>query len=808
MSERVVDPGLSSRARRAFGAPGIAPRWTQGSKDAIGTAYSTGSTVWFTVSAGILNEVYYPTIDRPQIRDLQYLVTDGESFFHDERRHLDSRLERFEGCALGIRLTNSDREGRYAIVKEVIADPHAPCVLIRTRLEGERSFLARLRLFALLAPHLEVGGWENSGYVVEAAGRELLTAHKRGTWLAMGATIPFAHRSCGYVGTSDGWTDLADNLRLDWEFDVAEGGNIALIGELALGADHEFTLGLSFGNSLHHATTTLLQSLAFPFAEQRDRFIEQWGRVSRHLAPPLAAASRDEGRLYHASHGLLLAHEDKTYPGAMIASLSIPWGKSKGDEDLGGYHLVWTRDMINSTSGLLASGNTDTPLRGLVYLACTQRPDGGFHQNFWIDGKPYRRGIQLDEVAVPILLAWKLHEAKALRDFDPYPMVVRAAGYLIRQGPATPQERWEENSGYSPSTLAVSIAALTCAAGFALDRGDEATAAFFQRYADFLECHLEAWTVTTDGTLVPGIARHFIRIRPVDPDDPEPDEDPNRGVLTIRNRPPGVRTDFPAKEIVDAGFLELVRYGIRRARSDLIEDSLRVVDALLKVETPSGPCWRRYNHDGYGQRDDGGPYVGWGTGRAWPLLTGERGHYELAAGRDVGPYIRAMEGFATAAGLLPEQVWDARDLPQARMRLGKPTGAAMPLMWAHAEYIKLLRSAHDGQVFDRVPAVVDRYQSARRQRPIEIWTFTRRVRSIRPGAILRIQARASFRLHWTAGEWAAAADSASTPTAVGLEFVDIPIAPEQKAPIRFTFFWPSVERWEGRDFEINMAGIP
>jgi glucoamylase len=792
---------------RAFGAPGIPPRWTQSAKDAIGTAYSAGSTVWFTVSAGILNEVYYPTIDRPQIRDLQYLVTDGETFFHDERRHLDSRLEPLADNALGVRITNADREGRYRIVKEVIADPHQPCVLVHTRLEGDEELLARLRIFALLAPHLDVGGWENSGYVAEAAGREILTARKHGTWLAMAATVPFLRRSCGYVGTTDGWTDLAHDLRMDWEFDAAEDGNIALTGELDTHASREFTLGLAFGSGLHHAATTLLQSLGFPFAQHRERFLDQWSRACRRLTP-LAGVSGDGGRLYHASHGVLLAHEDKTYPGAMIASLSIPWGEAKGDEDLGGYHLVWTRDMVNSTTGLLAAGNTETPLRALVYLACSQQADGGFHQNFWIDGEPYWRGIQLDEVAFPILLAWRLHELRALGGFDPYPMVLRAAGYLIRQGPATPQERWEENAGYSPSTLASNIAALTCAAALARERGDEATSAFLQRHADFLEEHVEPWTVTTDGTLLAGVTRHFIRIHPVEPGDPEPDEDPNRGLLPIRNQPPGRPADFPAKDVVDAGFLELVRYGIRRAGDPLVEDSLRVIDALLKVDTPFGPCWNRYNHDGYGQRDDGGPYQGWGTGRAWPLLTGERGHYELAAGREPQPYVRALERFASAAGLLAEQVWDAPDRPEARMFLGRPTGSPMPLMWAHAEYVKLLRSVRDGQVFDRIPAVVERYQGRRPRPPTEVWSFNRRPRSARAGTTLRIQGAAPFRLRWTTTEWAAVEDTASTPTALGIEFVDVPIGRLQAAPIRFTFFWPGAGRWEGRDFAVAVAPHP
>ena len=786
---------------QAFGKPGIEPRWTRSDKDGVGTAYSTSSRVWFTISAGVLNEVYYPTIDRPQIRDLQYLITDGESFFHDERRDTDTTVEELSHHALGFCITNTDREGRYRIIKEVITDPHHACVLIHTRMEAEKSISGKLRLFALLAPHLEVGGRGNTGNVAEVAGREILTAHKGATWLALGASIPFSRCSCGYVGTTDGWTDLHDNFQMDWQFDAADDGNIALTGELDLSRGHEFTLGLAFGDGLQNAVTTLFDSLRLPFAEHRQRFIQQWERVCKR-ARPLESAAGDGGKLYHRSHSLLLAHEDKTYPGAMIASMSIPWGEGKSDEDLGGYHLVWTRDMVNSATGLLASGNVDTPLRALIYLACAQRPDGGFYQNFWLNGDPYWQGIQLDEVAFPILLAWRLHEAGGLKDFDPYPMVVRAASYLIRQGPATPQERWEENSGYSPSTLASNIAALTCAACFVRERGDETSARFIQEYADFLECHIEPWTVTTEGTLVPDIPRHFIRIHPVDVYDPQADENPNRGVLLVHNRPPGLPYEFPAKEVIDAGFLELVRYGIRKPGDPLIEDSLRVVDAVLKVDTPFGPCWRRYNHDGYGQREDGGPYQGWGKGRAWPLLTGERGHYELDAGRDVGPYLRTLEGLANAAGLLPEQVWDEPDRPAVHMYLGGPTGAAMPLMWAHAEYIKLLRSALDGQVFDSIPAVAERYQSRCGCQPLEIWKPNRRVRSVRAGVTLRVLSPAPFQLRWTRDGWQTTQEMRSVPTALEIEYVDLPIPREQSAPIHFTFFWTSERRWQGRDYEI------
>jgi len=760
--------------------------------------------VWFTVWNGIITEVYYPTVDRPQIRDLQFLITDGKTFFHEEKRHLQSKIERLSPHALRYRITNSDPEGRYEIRKEVIADPHLSCVLQQIEIGGEKQLVSDLRIYALCAPHLGGGGWGNSARVVEVAGREILAAEKDGTWLALAATLPFSRLSCGYVGKSDGWTDLAQDFQLNWEFDEALDGNVALTGEITLNTQQEFTLALAFGDGLTNAISTLFQSLGVPFKDHCKRYIQQWNRPCKKILP-LEKVSSDSGNLYHGSYSLLLAHEDKTYPGALIASLSIPWGEAKGDSDRGGYHLVWTRDMVNTATGLLAAGNTETPLRALIYLAASQQEDGGFPQNFWINGEPYWRGIQLDEVAFPILLAWRLRREKALREFDPYPMVLRATSYLIRHGPATQQERWEEVSGYSPSTLASNIAALICAASFARERGDLTTAEFLEDYADFLECHVETWTVTTDGVLLPDIKRHFIRIHPADVSDPRPDEDPNHGVLGIANRPPGTQWEFPAKDIIDAGFLELVRYGIRAPSNPLISDSLRVVDAVLKVDTPFGPCWHRYNHDGYGQREDGGPYQGWGKGRAWPLLTGERGHDELATGNDVRSYIRAMERFASPTGLLPEQVWDEADRPDLHMFLGKPTGSAMPLMWAHAEYIKLLRSTFDGQVFDLIPEVAERYRTHVFCKPLEIWKPNRQVYSVRAGMILRIQAPTSFRLQWSRDEWQTKEDSVSTPTALGIEFVDIPTDSHQRARIRFTFFWVKSNSGEGRNYIVEVV---
>ncbi len=789
----------------AFGGPGIEPRWTHGGKDGVGTAYAAACRVWFTLWNGALTEVYYPRVDRPQTRDLQLLVTDGSTFFHEEKRDLLSTTDPLDGHALGYAILSEDPAGRYRIRKEVITAPHAPCVLQHVRLEGDdAAFLDRLRLYVLCAPHLAVGGWNNDARVVEVAGRRILAASRDGTWLALAATRPFTRLSCGFVGASDGWTDLHEDFTLDWEFECAMDGNVALTGEVAGPAADPFTVGLAFGESLESAATTLFQSLSVPFDRQRRAFMATWSRHEDEVRP-LHGRTGDGGRVYRRSHSLLLAHEDKTFPGALIASLSIPWGEVHGEDDQGGYHLVWTRDLVNSAGGLLAADHADTARRALVYLAVAQHADGGFPQNFWLDGRSYWQGVQLDEVAFPILLSWRIEAMGALLDFDPWPMVRSAASFLVRNAPVTEQERWEEASGYSPSTLAATAAALVCAGDMARRRGEPGAADYLEEFADFIECHVESWTVTTRGTLLHGVPRHYVRIAPVDPNDPSAEADPDGATLRIANRPPGARTDFPARDVVDAGFLELVRYGLRAPDTALMEDSLAVVDAVLRVETPAGPVWRRYNHDGYGQRDDGGAYDRWGVGRAWPLLTGERGHYEVAAGRDAHPYLHTLERLATRTGMLTEQVWDGPDRPDVHMYLGAPTGAAMPLMWAHAEYVKLLRSVSDGAVFDRIPLVADRYLGEREAcRRLEVWTTGRRPRSMRRDAALRIQAAAPFRLRWTADEWSEHIDTPSRDTGLGVHYADLRPRAGQRTPFRFTFFWTDAGRWEGRDFAVEI----
>lgn len=804
----------------ATDGPGVRPTWTQGNKDGVGTARSLSSQVWFTVANGILSEVYYPNIDSPQVRDLQLLFTDGSTFFHDITRDFSCQCELIDPDALGLRLTHTANGQPYQVVQEVISEPGSPCVLIRTTLVGQPAFLNLLRVYLLVAPHLEGRGAGNSGFVATTARGKWLTAYRGNTWLAAGADCGFAMTSCGFVGVNDGWHDIVGLKRLPlWQFNCALNGNIALTGEINLKGKTEFVVGLAFGQgreqSPNGAIVALAEALSYPFDAPSGQyshlqaFLEGWKKSDQKASrfKPAPQATFDQANLFNVSRNILLSHEDKVYNGALVASLSIPWGEVKGDEQ-GGYHLVWPRDMCQSATALLAAGEIDLPLRGLMYLAASQSSDGKFLQNFYINGTPYFPGTQLDELSAPIILAYRLSEANALQLFDPRPMVLAAAGALIANGPMTQQDRWEENEGYSPSTLASNIAGLVCAAYFAEQQAaDHATAQFLLEYADFLESHIESWCVTDQGSLLPGVPRHYIRILPTQVKSdgnhrfPSAPEDPNNAILNIHNRD---NVNVPAKNVIDAGFLELVRYGIRKGGDPLIEDSLRVVDACLKDILPNGPCFRRYNEDGYGQHDDGGPFVDKdvnGVGRPWPLLTGERGHYELAAGGDAKPYVQAMEKFAVLGRLLAEQLWNSHAGPFA---FGTPTGSAVPLAWAHAEYIKLVRSVSDGKVFDLIQIVADRYLQPHAASVLEIWNFDRQITAMSRGKRLRIPLPVSFRLHWTSDAWNTVNDTPSTATAVGIHYVDIATDQHTTGPLQFTFYWVNTMNWEGRNYQVQL----
>lgn len=783
----------------AFGVPGIEPRWTSSAKDGIGTAYHSASCVWFTLSHGIINEIYFPHVDSPNTRDLQFLITDGETFCHEERRDLIHRIEYPEQNALFYQLTNSDREGRYRLIKEIVVDPHSSVLLMHTRLEiMDPKLRGKLHLYALLAPHLKGTGKNNSACWCGLDGRKLFDVQREDIDMSFGCTPDFTRRSVGYVGFSDGWQDLMDNFKMDWEFEQAEDGNIAVMGEIDLSVTMEFTLGVGFGHTRHSASAHLLQAFATPFAKQREKYISQWQRTRAEV--DLSAHTKDGGSLMRLSQCVLLAHEDKTYQGAFVASLSIPWGETKDDSDQGGYHRVWTRDMVQTATALLACGHTESPLRALIWLACVQADDGRLPQNSSISGQAYWKGIQLDQVAAPILLAWRLQGADALRQFNPWPLVSRAARYLILHGPVTSQERWEEASGYSPSTLATIVAGLVCAAEFACGGKDNVAADFLLDYADWLSAHLEEWMVTNRGELVQGKPRHYVRRTPADPKQAAASPDPDQAEMNIANG----GGKYPARNIVGGDFLQLVRLGVRAADNGVVVDSLAVIDQILKRELPQGPCWRRYNHDGYGEKADGSAYDGTGEGHCWPILTGERGHYELAAGRDPLPFIEAMENFANEGGMLPEQLWDGDDLPKGKMKRGGPTGSAMPLCWTHAEYVSLVRSHKDGVCFDRIEPVYQRYAKAGTGSKIEMWTLAHQPQRIAQGKMLRIITERAARIHWSFDDWATANDLETHDAGVGCWFGDLPSA-QLQAGARIVFTLLRAEGWEGKNFQVEIA---
>ena len=347
----------------AFGAPGIEPRWTSSAKEGVGTAYHTSCRVWFTLSHGIVNEIYYPHVDQPNTRDFQFLISDGETFCHEEKRDLNHEIEYPERDCLFYRLTNSEPQGRYRLVKEILTDPHRSVLLVHTKLEVlDESLRGRLQLYALLAPHLGGFGAGNSGSCTEIGDNKLMHAVRQNVHLLMTCSSGFSRRSAGYVGFSDGWQDLMHNFKMDWEFRSAANGNIALTGEIDLPDSGGFTVAVAFGRSYQSAATKLFQSLAEPFAEKCEGYVRQWQRAVINAEFDFSSDTSDDGGEYRLSRCVLLAHEDKVFQGAIVASMSIPWGETKGDLDLGGYHLVWTRDLVQSASALLATGQTGTPL--------------------------------------------------------------------------------------------------------------------------------------------------------------------------------------------------------------------------------------------------------------------------------------------------------------------------------------------------------------------------------------------------------------------------------------------------------------
>jgi len=801
---------VSETDRYAPGWPGIPPRWTSSAKSGAGTALNLHSRVWFTTSHGILNEVYYPRVDQACTRDMGLVVTDGQTYFSEEKRHCKFENLPLEPGVPVFRLTNTELQGRYRIEKEVLTDPYRNVVVQKIRFIPLQRKLADYHLFALLSPHLANCGDHNTGWVGEYKSEPMLFAEHDGTALAFGCSVSWLKRSVGFVGFSDGWQDLSKNYRMTWDYTLAENGNVALTGEIDLTAcGGEFVLALGFGSIWSAAGQEVRSSLLEPYEGLRKHYVMHWKNWQNSLLklddPP---RERD---LYRASTAALRTHESKDFLGGVIASLSIPWGFNKGDEDLGGYHLVWPRDLVETALGFLAAGAHSDAVRVLRYLESTQEGDGHWAQNMWLDGRPYWMGLQMDETAFPILLvdALRREAPEELGDLKRWwGLVHRAAGFLARNGPVTPQDRWEEDAGYSPFTLAVEISALLAAADLADAVGQRSIAGYMRDTADRWNDNVERWVYATDTELARqiGVEGYYVRISPPQTDGAA---SPLQGFVPIKNRPPEQGAEAAA-HIISPDALALVRFGLRAPDNPKILNTIKVIDALLRVKLPQGPCWYRYNGDGYGEHEDGSPFDGGGVGRPWPLLAGERAHYELAAGRAqvTEELLRVME-FSTEGGrLIPEQVWDATDIPARELFTGKPTGSACPLVWAHSEYIKLRRSLRDRKIFDQPPQPFQRYVIEKRKSPNHGWRFNNKCRTMPQGKTLRISLPAPALVHWSCDGWRTAQDTETLDTGLGLYAADLPTARlASGTKIVFTFYWPQQQRWEGEDSTVEVLGV-
>ncbi len=635
-------------------------------------------------------------------------------------------------------------------------------------------------------------------------------AERGGATLCLAASVAWKKMSVGFVGASDGWQDISQHFEMEWEYARAENGNIAFTGEIDLAAcDGKFLLALGFGSIWTEAGQQTRSTLFEDYDELREHFVVQWKNWQDKLLK-LDEPQRQYD-LYRASTAVLRTHESKDFLGGIIASLSIPWGFSKGDEDLGGYHLVWPRDLVETAGALLAAGAVTDAARVLRYLEATQEAAGNWAQNLWLDGRPYWSAVQMDETAFPILLLdlMRREAPDALGKLDRWwPMARNAASYIIRNGPVTQQDRWEEDAGYSPFTLAAEISALLAAADIADLTGHPVQAQSMRDTADAWNDNIERWTYASGTDLAQqlGVPGYYVRIAPPVTDGAA---SPVQGFVPIKNRPPG-QDGERAYHIISPDALALVRFGLRAPDDPRILATLRAIDALLSVELPQGPCWYRYNGDGYGEHKDGSAFDGTGIGRPWPLLAGERAHYAVAGGhRDEAEALLTVMENSTAgqSRLLPEQVWDAGDIPALELFRGRPSGSACPLVWAHSEYVKLRRSIRDGKVFDQPPQTVKRYLIDKHGRQHYGWRFNNKARTVPHHQTLRINLLSPARVHWSIDGWKTAHDTATRDTGLGLYALDLPTA---SLPVGgqavFTFFWPNENRWEGTDYTVTVEG--
>ncbi len=786
----------SVMTKEAPGKPGIEPRWTSSAKIGVGTAMSGASDLWFTISHGIINEVYFPRVDIANTRDFGLVVTDGGRYFSEEKRHAVHEYATVEDGIPAFLLTNSCSEGRYKIEKTIFADSSRSVLLQKVIFTPLQGSLEDYHLYFLLSPHLNNAGYGNSASASHFKAVPMLYAERAGIHLACSTTAPLLAMTCGYVGVSDAWQDLHRNGHLTETYSRANDGNIALCGEIDLKAcKGEFVLALGLAYMREQAALQTLLALNHNFAESLHNYLEGWREVQGRFSD-LSQVDKEGGRLFRMSMSVLKTHAGKQGSGSVIASLSIPWGFSKGDLDIGGYHLIWPRDQVQTSLAAIGAGDLKSARESLLFLMATQESDGHWVQCMWADGSPYWKGLQLDETALPILLADLLNREGCVEGLKIWPMIEKAARFLVAHGPVTDQDRWEENSGYTPFTLAVQVAALLVAADF-FDQHDKSEEAEELRLvADWWNESIERWIYVeeTPLALACGVKGYYVRLR-------QQTEEP---YIVIKNRPvEEAKVHFTDLVSVDA--LALVRYGLRAADDPRLLDTVIVIDQILKTETSKGPVWHRYNGDGYGEHEDGSPFDGTGVGRGWPLLSGERAHYELAKGdkKRALALLRDMARLAGVGGMIPEQIWDAPDNPSKVLYNGHSSGSAKPLVWAHAEYVKLLRSLQDGKVFDAPPQTIQRYLKEKKRARFAIWQPDDKIGEMSSTMGLRFHLKAPARIRFSFNDWQAYEDLETTQNVFGLHVAELATQKlPAKSKISFTFFWLDGQRWEECNYEI------
>jgi glucoamylase len=694
---------LFAQATNVFapGAPGADAHWPSAAKNGFGTANKLASKVWFTLNNGVMTEVFYPTLDVPNVQMLQLILVsaDGKRI-ETEAEDMEHRVEVLDPAALTFRQINKARSGGYTITKTFVTDPERSSVLIDVNFRWHEANLFRGALYVYYDPSLNNSGmhdsaWSNGAWLVSSDGDKTS---------ALTSTSGFDEATCGYLGTSDGLTQLRSDGRLTPFFRSSE-GNVVQVARISLGPLFparplaQFTLVLSFGRNEHEAISNGQASVRKGYEAARVEYERGWHDYVKTLP---RVGLKYQGQ-FNIAAMVLKALEDKTHRGAMIASPSIPWGggPNANEPKISGYHAVWSRDLYQVATAFIALGDRAAALRALDYLFLRQQqPDGSFPQNTWVDGRPIGGALQMDELAFPLVLAYQVGRTDRvtwLKHIKP------AADFIVRKGPATSQERWEEKSGYSPSTIAAEIAGLVCAAYIADRNRDQQSARTYLKTADDWTRNVETWTATTNGPH--GDGHYYLRITE--------NNNPNDGARIEINSGGG---SYDEREIVDAGFLELVRLGIKAPNDPLVRKSLAVIDRLIRVETPAGSAWYRYNHDAYGERPNGGPYdAQTGKGRLWTLPTGERGEYELASGDKAGARKRldALLAFANDGMMIPEQVWDQEEAPSPAYRYGSGTGSATPLAWSMAQFIRLATNINSGRNLETPQVVVARYRRIR-----------------------------------------------------------------------------------------------